>query len=161
MENGFAHDDQYSKLREFKSISDIMDSGLNILDAAIPGNFELDLLKNGLIDEPFCGTNVLQVHKFEDCHAWYFARFRTEPGASNNELYNENIVFEGLDTYADIYLNGILIGSTDNMLIPHKISVNGMLQAENEIIVHIKPAVVEAGKYEYSVNELIKLLTVF
>lgn len=38
------------------------------------------------------------------------------------------LVFEGLDTYCDIYLNGEKIGSADNMFIPHKFSVNGILK---------------------------------
>lgn len=42
------------------------------------------------------------------------------------------LVFEGLDTYCEIYLNGQKVGNADNMFIPHKFSVEGLLkQGEN------------------------------
>ena len=50
-----------------------------------------------------------------------------------------------MDTYANVYLNGNLVASPDNMLIAHKIPVNGLIQDDNEILIHIRPAVVEAN----------------
>ena len=47
------------------------------------------------------------------------------------------LVFEGLDVYTDIYLNGKHIGSTDNMFIPHSFEVSKyLLKGENRISVY-------------------------
>lgn len=44
------------------------------------------------------------------------------------------LVFEGLDTYCDIYLNHVKVGSADNMFIPHRFSVEGILQEGRNIL---------------------------
>lgn len=41
---------------------------LPVYQATVPGNFELDLLANGLIDEPFTGLNILALRRFEQTH---------------------------------------------------------------------------------------------
>jgi len=54
------------------------------------------------------------------------------------------LVFEGLDTYCDIYLNGKKVGSADNMFIPHKFPVEGILkQGENVLEVCFRSPVKE------------------
>ena len=146
----FAHDTQLKDLGEFKNIDAIINSGLDVLECTVPGNFELDLLKNGIIEDPFYGSNVLDLHKFKDCHVWYFTRFRGDFLDQTRNIQNTAqdvyLIFEGLDTYADIYLNGSLITSTDNMPIPHRIPINGLIQADNEVLIHIRPAYCRSKK---------------
>ena len=58
------------------------------------------------------------------------------------------LVFEGLDTYCEIFLNGIKVGEADNMFIPHRFEVEGILkQGENhlEVLFH-SPIKVVTGK---------------
>lgn len=125
--------------------ADLTKAGLEMLPAQVPGNLELDLLANGRIDEPFFGRNMLALRRYESAHCWYVRRFAAteQPGCV------AELVFEGIDCYADIYLNGQLLGSTDNMLIEHIFNVDGKLQADNELMVHIRPCGQEASKYEY------------
>lgn len=146
----YARHQAYEKnqLKNIKSISDIDASGLSIYNAKVPGNFELDLFENRIIEDPFSGTNVMKLHEYEDCHIWYFLKFKLDTPV-NDETY---LVFEGLDTYADIYIDGKHIGTTDNMLIEHEFLLEGILDTENELVVHIKPTCIEARKYEYPVS---------
>lgn len=44
------------------------------------------------------------------------------------------LVFEGLDTYCDIYLNGKKVGSAENMFIPHRFLVDGILQKGDNLL---------------------------
>lgn len=129
----------------YVSAADLDGAGLPLRPARVPGNLELDLQANGLIDEPFFGLNILSLVRYEHAHAWYVRRFAAEarPGQT------AELVFEGLDCYADIYLNGRLLGSTDNMLVEHVFAVDGLLQADNELLVHIKPTAEEARRYDY------------
>jgi beta-mannosidase len=121
-------------------------SGLEIIPANVPGNFELDLQRAGLLPDPFFGMNMRKVNDLEDRHVYYFRRFSAAPEEETRPV----LVFEGLDTYADVFLNGELIASCDNMLITQEIPLGGKLKAgENELFVHIRPAVLEALKYEY------------
>jgi beta-mannosidase len=132
--------------------ADLEKSTLTILPATVPGNFELDLQRNGIIEDPFFGMNAVETRPYEHAHVWYFRHFTATPEPDRIA----ELVFDGLDCYADIYLNGQLIGSTDNMLIEHTLEVTGLLRDENELLVHIKPAVDEAKNYPYppSVNAM-------
>jgi len=134
--------------KAFKSEAELKGSNLKTLPAKVPGNFELDLQAAGIIEEPFFGTNMKKVNELEDCHVYYFRKFK----ASVKEGFEPELLFEGLDTFAEVYLNGKLAGSCANMLIEQRLDVSGLLKdGENELFVHIRPTVVEALKYDYPV----------
>jgi beta-mannosidase len=83
------------------------------IPAMIPGNVHMDLLQAGLIPDPFFGTN-------EDSLQWitnqiwiYETEFEADPGLKN--FNNLKLVFEGLDTYAMVYLNNELLIESSNM----------------------------------------------
>lgn len=144
----FAYSEQPCQ-EEMHSSEDLRRNGLAVFDCEVPGNFELDLFANGLIDEPFYGMNTAKLRRYESFHIWYYCNFIANP-VPNNEC---DILFEGIDCFADIYLNGKYLGSTDNMLVEHILRVDDLLDGQNELFVHIKPAVVEALRYDYY-NEL-------
>ncbi len=161
-EMAFAREADYRKAELGKAgicgRADLEKAGLKLYKAEVPGNFELDLQRNGIIEEPFYGTNALALHKYEDSHIWYRTEFTLKKGISGGKGSNSDtfLVFEGLDTYAEIFLNGRQLGTADNMLIPHVIPLKGYELARdggNELLVHIKPAAAEASKYGYSVFE--------
>ena len=43
---------------------------LESISAEVPGNFELDMYKAGLIDDPFYAKNPLDIQKLENRHLW-------------------------------------------------------------------------------------------
>lgn len=47
----------------------------------------------------------------------------------------EYLNFKGVDTVADIYLNGELLGHCDDMFIPHRFQVTGRLRDRNRLLV--------------------------
>lgn len=115
--------------------------------ASVPGNFELDLEQNGIIDfDPFYAENIYRLHQYENMHAWYYCSFTAE--CEQHQL--QHLMFEGLDTYATVYLNGKMILETDNMLIPYNVDVTSKLQKKNELVIHFRPACIEARKYHYT-----------
>lgn len=126
------------------SISDIESSGFDIIDAEVPGNFELDLMRAGKIDDLYYSVNTLQAQKLENMHVWYYTAF-------NIEDKNTYIHFDGIDTISDIYVNGRLVKSTDNMFIGYDIS-DCFTPGINEMVVHIKPVCIEARKYSSPVS---------
>lgn len=44
--------------------------------------------------------------------------------------------FKGVDTVADIYLNGELLASCDDMFYPHRVNVTGKLRAHNRLLIY-------------------------
>jgi len=48
------------------------------------------------------------------------------------------IIFEGIDTYAEIYLNGILLGNTKNSFLKYEYLVKSVLKiGQNSLLVKI------------------------
>jgi len=138
---GYARDD----ILDAHAVADIERAGLRIYPCTVPGNFELDLHSNGIVGDPFFGINIASLRAYEHCHVWYCREFRATP----KQDCKPELVFEGIDCIADIYLNGEALGHVDNMLVEHVFDVDGRLREDNEILVHIKPAVLEATKYDY------------
>lgn len=115
------------------------------IPASVPGCMELDLHAAGLAPDPYFGTNPLAYQQYENRHLWYYTTFDCE-NFEAEELY---LRFDGIDTVATVYLNGIAQGYTDNMLIPHEIEVTGDLRKRaNELIVHIEPTQIAARDVE-------------
>lgn len=133
-----------SKNIDIKSGKDVKKFGLKEIEGIVPGNFELDLQRLGIIDEPFYSTNTVELKKYEYYHSFYYTTFKGVK--SKDELY---LKFEGIDTVAEIYLNGKLLGKVDNCFIEHEFLLDD-LKEENELLVHILPAVLEVRKYENS-----------
>jgi beta-mannosidase len=107
--------------------------------AKVPGTIHTDLLKNKLIPDPFVGTNEKQLQWIEN-EIW---EYETKFNLTKSELKNQNIdiIFEGLDTYATIYLNGKLLLETDNMFRTWNKSVKNELKiGENHIKISFKSA---------------------
>ncbi len=126
-----------------KDMTSLQRAGLPVLAASVPGNFELDLQANGLLEDPFQAMNIAALRQWERTHLWYAREF----AASVPENTQAVLTFEGLDCFADVYLNGEHVASTANMLIEHSVPVS--LAARNDLVVHIRPAVPEARRFPY------------
>ncbi|MDR3692950.1 MAG: hypothetical protein P4L46_26455 [Fimbriimonas sp.] len=131
---------------EFSTGDALEASTLETYPCTVPGNFELDLSANGILDaDLFYGLNIAKAREYETSHVWYFRQFDcTNPGGDRAVL-----VFEGIDCIADIFLNGARVASTDNMLIPHEFDVTGLIQDRNDLLVHIHPVAERAANYPY------------
>ena len=81
--------------------------------ASVPGTIHVDLLENGLIEDPFYRLNEHEL-QWIDKKDW---EYRTRFHVSRKWLQNEEVelCFDGLDTYATVFLNGRSIEATDNM----------------------------------------------
>ena len=117
----------------------LRESGFDILPACVPGNFELDLMKAGVLEDLYESTNTLKAQMLEDVHLWYF----TEVTITDPEQY---LYFEGIDTFADIYVNGVLVRFTDNMSLSNEV-YPAWKPGKNELVVHIRPTMLEARKF--------------
>lgn len=78
--------------------------------ANVPGTIHTDLQENKLISDPFFGTNE-QTVQWVSGRVWTYS---TTFDAGNCNLYeNATLVFDGLDTYAEVYLNGKPLNHTE------------------------------------------------
>ncbi|MFA6960465.1 MAG: glycoside hydrolase family 2 protein [Opitutaceae bacterium] len=96
------------------------------LPAKVPGCVHTDLLANGKISDPFYGTNELEL-QWIGHRDWEYSATFSVPGETLAEDHVE-LVAEGLDTLATIYLNDRRIGSSENMFIARRIDIRRHLK---------------------------------
>lgn len=124
---------------------------LQNIDATVPGNVEIDLQRAGILPDIYFANNIYKVKPYEFSEWWYSRTFKVEKQFADK---GADLVFAGLDCFADIWLNGRLLGSTANMFIEHRFNVTDILApGDNQLIVHIKSAVLEGRKYKHDVCE--------
>jgi beta-mannosidase len=79
------------------------------LEAKVPGDIVSDLLLNEIINDPYFSTN-------EDSIQWIYKQDWTYKSSFQLGFsQNQELVFNGLDTYTHIYINDSLVLKTDNM----------------------------------------------
>ncbi len=119
-------------------------SGFTSINATVPGNVELDLLKAGVIKDPMKGDNVYDLRQYEPYMWWYYRSFKCPdlPEGSRVEL-----CFDGVDCIADIWLNGTILARVENMFVEHHFDVTGFLRKENHLHICIYSTVLEARKH--------------
>ena len=93
------------------------------IDVKIPGDIYMHLIDANLIDGPFFADNELGLTWIAQCAWEYTTDFDIEKTSNIDTL-----VFDGLDTIADIYLNGNYISQVENMFVRYSIAVNENLQ---------------------------------
>ena len=111
-------------------------------DAKVPGTVHQDLLNHNRIPNPFYGMNEEAVQWVEN-EDWMY---RTSFVVDEQQLSRDAAVLEmdGLDTYADVFLNGALILRSDNMFVGHKIEVKPVLRkGVNQLLVRFRSPVKE------------------
>src|SRR5262245_10596256 len=104
--------------------------------ATVPGCVHTDLLANKLIDDPFWRDNEKRLQWIGKTDWEYTTTFDVRP--SFLESFGKiQIVFEGLDTYANVSLNGSSLLNTDNMFRTWRADIKPLLKAGTNTL-HIK-----------------------
>ncbi|MEZ4986751.1 MAG: hypothetical protein R2795_17225 [Saprospiraceae bacterium] len=122
---------------------------------SVPGTVQEELIRSGLIPDPYYGTheNDVQWVSEED---WVYEKEWTMPDAVTNQ--NHHLVLEGVDTYADIWLNDSLIAKTDNMFRTWRIPVDGILRPGSnhlKVVLHAPSSVLNpiVEQFPYALNK--------
>jgi beta-mannosidase len=114
------------------------------LPAVVPGSAHSSLLAAGRLADPFYGMQEEQARWVaERSWAW---RLRFD--APTLEAH-EDLVFEGLDSYCEVWLNGEALLSSENMFVPRRVDVRSRLRARgNELLLRFDPALDRARAQE-------------
>ncbi|HZF92894.1 glycoside hydrolase family 2 protein [Streptomyces sp.] len=107
-----------------------LDHGWNLrhegaaLPAAVPGCVHTDLLAAGAIPDPFLGRNETDV-AWVGRREWTYER-DLDLTAARSPHEQTDLVFDGLDTVAEIRLDGRLLGRVRNMHRAYRFDVTGL-----------------------------------
>lgn len=112
------------------------------LPATVPGTVHTDLLDNGKISNPFYGTNEKDVQWIDKKDWEYITTIDVEAPVLNHS--HIELVFAGLDTYADVYVNEQHVLSADNMFRTWRADVKPYVKlGANDIRIHFRSPIME------------------
>lgn len=125
------------------------------ISSNVPGNIYTDLIEAGILGDPYYRFNV-DVYRWVGYEEWTFVKHfnLSSDFFSGNSAF---LIFDGLDTVANINLNGVSIGATNNMFRKYKFKVqNDILKKQDNIItIHFQSSAIYAEsmykKYPYPV----------
>ncbi|MCR5487302.1 MAG: glycoside hydrolase family 2 protein [Lachnospiraceae bacterium] len=101
------------------------------IKAVVPGSVYTDLLREGKMADPFFKDNEDAALKLMEEDYEYVCRFRCP-----EEFLKEDaaeLVCQGLDTLAELFLNGRAVGKADNMHRTWVYDIKEVLKEENEL----------------------------
>ncbi|KAI2779269.1 glycoside hydrolase family 2 protein [Daldinia loculata] len=97
----------------------------------VPSQVHIDLLANNKIPDPFNDLNELAVQWIAEKDWTYKVQFQRPPRPVVDESLITDVVFEGLDTFATVLLNGSEILKSDNMFLSHRVKISNLLKDDN------------------------------
>ncbi|KAH8695804.1 glycoside hydrolase superfamily [Phaeosphaeriaceae sp. PMI808] len=99
----------------------------------LPTEIFQDLLKNGKIEDPFQDLNELSVRWVGD-ETWTYRTTFDAPTIHRVSQSKTYLRFDGLDTYAYVFLNGIRVLESENMFLEHRVDVTSGLKSKGNIL---------------------------
>ena len=115
------------------------------LPAQIPSSIYTDLIEAGCLRRFDLEANPEDFHWISE-RAWIYRR-QFDLDAEFCRADTAELVFEGLDTVAQIWLNDKLLGKTENMFIPHRFELGDPLRCgTNTLLVKFLPAAAHAER---------------
>ncbi|MFC8694822.1 glycoside hydrolase family 2 protein [Streptomyces parvus] len=106
------------------------------IPAVVPGGVHESLLAAGRIEHPYSGANERRADWVQEREWWYRTGF-PHPGPGTARL-----VFDGLDTVADVWLNGRHLGHHENQFRPAAFDVTDALGEDNTLLLRFLPPLV-------------------
>lgn len=94
----------------------------------VPGDVHSALTERRIIDPPYFGHNDLKSRWIEEREWWYRRGFEYDGERTGEKAERFELTFEGLDTYATVFVNGHEVGTARNMLMPHTFDVTRVIR---------------------------------
>ena len=116
--------------------------------ATVPGCIHTDLLANKLIEDPFFRDNEKSLQWIGKTDWEYQTTFELTPDILRRQ--NIELIFAGLDTYADVSLNGTVVLNADNMFRTWRIACKTVLKAGANTL---------AVRFRSPINEVLPIMT--
>lgn len=133
--HGWSQCDTLRSLWQFRSTDES-----SWMPASVPGTVHTDLMLNRQIPDPFYRDNESKVQWVAEQDWEYKTTF--SPRKNTRQYKQVWLQFDGLDTYADVYLNGREILHANNMFRTWRIEVSRSLKAgDNEVRIVFHSAV--------------------
>jgi len=129
---------------EFRQRPDAASTSPAVWHAAqVPGDVHLDLLRNQLIPDPFHRDNESKLQWIENADWEYRTTLQATPEMLDHRKVE--LVFDGLDAYAEVYLNQKLVLTADNMFRTWRVDVKPDLKPGANQLLVVFPSPIKAA----------------
>jgi len=118
--------------------------------AIVPGSNINDLVCNKLIPNPYIDDNISKLNWIEDSLFTYVTAFDLDVGRE----FKYQIVCEGLDTYAEVYLNNQLVLKGNNMFVSYQNDISALLRNGTNLLKIVFKSAVEVGKQKAKLSSI-------
>ncbi|KAM7112441.1 beta-mannosidase isoform 2-T2 [Ciconia maguari] len=119
-------------------------NGSVVLRGEVPGCVHTALHRRGLIQDPYYRFNDV-MYRWISLDNWTYSRTFKTP-FDVRKWQKVNLVFEGVDTVAQILINNITLGRTDNMFNRYSFDITSMIKEVNFVEVRFLSAVSYAAE---------------
>jgi beta-mannosidase len=109
----------------FETAPSVCSSAEAWMDVQVPGDIHPSLVKAGHIPDPFVDLNSRQCAWTRE-KSWSFKRQFVVPETYTGKRIM--LVFDGIDTYATIFVNGQKIGQSDNAFLQYRFDVTAAVR---------------------------------
>ncbi len=107
----------------------------NRTEGTIPGSVYSFLLDSGEMEDPFYRMNELDALKLMEEDFIFERTFSYDMEAGQGA--EKKLLFEGIDTIGEVYLNGVKVGESNNFFRSWEMDVTGQIREENTLTVKI------------------------
>jgi beta-mannosidase len=104
-------------------------------------------MRAGALPDLYFGDQIRAAWKLEDGDWWFTREFVVDAEARLDDWV---LRFEGIDTFAEVFLNDVSLGQADNMLIAHEFPAASLRHGVNRVTVHISSVLAAAGTRDYA-----------
>ena len=128
---------------QFRQVATAQSAEADWLPATVPGDVHLDLLANKKIPDPFYRDNEAKLQWIQN-ESWEY-RLNFDVAPSILARSNVDLVFDGLDAAAQVYLNNTKVLLADNMFRVWRVSAKSRLHADKNELRVVFPSPVKAA----------------
>ena len=130
---------------QFRQITaSLQDAEVGWLPATVPGDVHLDLLANKKIDDPFYRDNEAKLQWVENASWEYRDSFDAAPSLLSRS--NVDLVFDGLDAAAQVYLNGTQVLKADDSFRVWRVPAKALLHTGSNALRIVFPSPITAAQ---------------
>ncbi|KAM6361433.1 beta-mannosidase isoform 4-T14 [Alca torda] len=119
-------------------------NGSVVLRGEVPGCVHTALHRQGLIQDPYYRFNDM-MYRWISLDNWTYSRTFKTP-FDVRKWQKVNLVFEGVDTVAQILINNITLGRTDNMFNRYNFDITSVIKEVNFVEVRFLSAISYAAE---------------
>ena len=130
---------------ENKPIPPIEDDAWRQIEAKVPGNVEIAMQQERIIQDPMIGRRAYRLREYEG-HQWWYRRNFEKPAFEPHQRVE--LVFDGIDTIATVLVNHEVVGTARNMFVQHRFDITDHVaeKGPNYLAVRIDSPVLEGRK---------------